>query len=334
MDVRRIRSALGWRARRYVNRTLARLPHRPYPAILLYHRIAQETFDPWGEAVAPENFREQLKWLAANRTLLRLTDFADRHRRGALPRDALAITIDDGYSCISKIAAPLLEKLGVPATVFVSPKIVREGTFWWNEVQSIVLNHDNTTLEVAGHRYVIGERSPYDQIWAPGSAPSTSRQRAYADIQVFLSRMSPEKLRRSLDALRSLAAPATDASKRPMSAEEILGMASDRIEFGCHGLTHAWLPKLADDEQAREIEDSVEECRELTGRKPAAFAYAYGMFDERAKARVVSAGFGCACTTQNLAVSGASPTFALPRLSVGNWRAPDLARALNRLCLA
>ena len=77
MNARRIRSALTWRARRYVNRARAWLPHRPYPAILLYHRIADETFDPWGEAVAPTNFREQLEWLAGNRTLLRLTDFVD-----------------------------------------------------------------------------------------------------------------------------------------------------------------------------------------------------------------------------------------------------------------
>jgi peptidoglycan/xylan/chitin deacetylase (PgdA/CDA1 family) len=137
-----------------------------------------------------------------------------------------------------------------------------------------------------------------------------------------------------MNALRSVAAPAPDPLKRPMSAEEIRRTASDRVEFGSHALTHAWLPSLGDDQLAREIEDSIEQCHRLAGRKPTTFAYPYGMFDERAKARVAAAGFQCACTTQNLAVSGASPTFALPRLAVGNWTAPALARALNRLCLA
>ena len=334
MDARRIRSALSWRARRYVNRTRARLPHRHYPAILLYHRIAEETFDPWGEAVSPRNFGEQLEWLTGNRTLLKLTDFADLHRRGVLPDDAISVTIDDGYACASEIAAPLFKKLGVPATVFISPRVIREGAFWWNEIQSIVLGHDGETLEFDRHRVVLGEKSPDDSVWAPGSPPSTSRQRAYAHIQALLSRMPPDELKRTMDSLRSLAPPAVDASKRPMSVEEVRRTVIDGVEFGSHGLTHAWLPTLGDDQQAREIDDSVDQCRQLTGREPTTFAYAYGMFDERAKARVAAAGFACACTTQNLAVSSNSPTFALPRLSVGNWGAPGLARALNRLCLA
>jgi peptidoglycan/xylan/chitin deacetylase (PgdA/CDA1 family) len=334
MDARRIRSALGWRARRYLNRTRARVPHRPYPAILMYHRIAQDSFDPWGEAVAPDRFREQLEWLAANRTLLCLADFAERHRRETLPCEAIAITFDDGYACIADTAAPLLEEVGVPATVFVSPEIIRIGSFWWQELQSIVLEHDGTTLEFDGHVIELGERTPRDHAWAPGSPPSTPRQRAYAKVQILLSRMPPDRLKQSLGALRNLAAPAVDAAKRPMSAEKVRRIASDRIEFGSHALTHAWLPNLSDDQQTREIEGSVEQCRELTGHKPTAFAYPYGMFDERAKANVAAAGFDCACTTQDLAVSSRSPTHALPRLAVGNWAAPALKRALNRLCLA
>ena len=334
MDARRIRSALSWRARRYVNRVRARLQHRSYPTILLYHRIAEEPFDAWGDVVAPQIFCEQMEWLAANRTPLRLTDFADRHRSGTLPRDATAITIDDGYTCVSEIAAPFLEKLGVPATVFVSPEIIRKGAFWWNELQSIILGYDGDRLEIDRRQILLGAKSPKDHVWAPRSPPSTARQRAYVEIQTFLSRLAPDELNRSMAALRSLASPEVDATKRPMSPEEVRRTASDLVEFGSHALTHAWLPGLSDDQQKREIEDSVEQCRELTGRKPAAFAYPYGMFDARAKAAVAAAGFQCACTTQNLAVSSSSPTYALPRLSVGNWDVPALAGSLSRLCLA
>ena len=300
----------------------------------MYHRIAEDTFDPWGDVVGPQNFREQMDWLTANRTVMRLAEFADHHRRGTLPQDAIAITIDDGYSCVSEIAAPLLEKLGIPATVFISPAIISKGVFWWNELQSIVLGHDGTLLDFNGHRFVLGEKSPIDHVWVPGTAPSTPRQRAYAEIQTILSRLPPDELNRNMDALCSLVPPAVDATKRAMSPEEVRRTASDLLEFGSHALTHAWLPSLTDDQQKREIEDSVEQCKDLTGRKPSAFAYPFGMFDERAKKRAAAAGFDCACTTQNLAVSSRSSTYALPRLAVGNWGAASLARALNRLCLA
>lgn len=300
----------------------------------MYHRIADDPFDPWADVVSPTNFREQMEWLTANRTLMRLTEFAGLHRSGALPRDAVAVTIDDGYSCVSEIAAPLLEKLGIPATVFISPEIIRKGKFWWNELQSIVLDHDGTSLEVDGYKFVIGDSSPGDQVWAPLTPPSTPRQRAYVEIQTMLSRLAPDELNRSMDELRGLAQAAPDVTKRPMSPDEIRRTASDLVEFGSHSMTHAWLPSLPDDEQHREIVDSLEECQDLTGHKPSAFAYPYGMFDNQTKKAVAAAGFDCACTTQNLAVSSRSPTYALPRLAVANCGGSSLVRALNRSCLA
>ena len=86
----------------------------PGPAILMYHRIADESFDPWGLAVSPENFADQIDWLKQNRTILSLPDFVELHRQGQLPRNATALTFDDGYACNADVAVPLLEKLGIP----------------------------------------------------------------------------------------------------------------------------------------------------------------------------------------------------------------------------
>src|SRR4051812_30294675 len=103
------------RARRWISR---RVPRRPRPAILMYHRIAEDTFDPWGVAVSPANFADQLDWLKRHRTPLRLLEFAEHHRRGSLPADAVALTFDDGYACNAVTAAPMLDALGIPATIF------------------------------------------------------------------------------------------------------------------------------------------------------------------------------------------------------------------------
>jgi peptidoglycan/xylan/chitin deacetylase (PgdA/CDA1 family) len=78
------------------------LPRGPSPTILMYHRIAEEPFDPWGLSVTPANFRDQLAWLAQNRTVLPLGEFAALHRAGTLPAEAIAVTLDDGYACASQ----------------------------------------------------------------------------------------------------------------------------------------------------------------------------------------------------------------------------------------
>ena len=46
-------------------RTLMRseLRREPGPTILLYHRIAEEPFDPWALAVSPTHFNEQMEWI-------------------------------------------------------------------------------------------------------------------------------------------------------------------------------------------------------------------------------------------------------------------------------
>src|SRR5690349_12394570 len=96
--------------RRIADRVNPPTPATEGPAILMYHRIANESFDPWGLSVSPRNFAEQIDWLSANRSILGLTDFAQLHRKGRLPSDAVAITFDDGYASVIEEATPVLEK--------------------------------------------------------------------------------------------------------------------------------------------------------------------------------------------------------------------------------
>ena len=62
----------------------------------MYHRIADESFDPWGLSVHPARFQEQLEWLARNRTVLPVTEFSRMHGEGGLPKEATPITFDVG----------------------------------------------------------------------------------------------------------------------------------------------------------------------------------------------------------------------------------------------
>lgn len=325
---------LARRARSAVKRVAARLPHRPPPVILMYHRIAEESFDPWGLAVRPEHFRDQLNWLARNRTVLQLHEFAERHRRGDLPPDAVAITFDDGYACNVEIAKPLLEQFGIPATIFLPAELIeRRQPFWWDELEELVLEHDGPSLKLAGESVPLGDKQKQDREWTPGAPARTPRQAAFEEIHARLTRMTPADREKDLAELRAQAGRtiAVPDRKRPMSPEQVREASGGPIEFGSHTLTHPWLTSLDEAQQRHEICDSVERCAGLSGARPTTFAYPFGTFDAQSERLAREAGFDCACATKEIGVSRGSSPYALPRVPVGDCDCQGLERMLARV---
>lgn len=86
--------------------------------ILCYHRFG----DNYGKlSVSAEKFRQQLTYLRDNNyrvvPLSALIGFLQG--KTALPKQAVVLTIDDGYRSTFEIAYPLLKEFGFPATVFL-----------------------------------------------------------------------------------------------------------------------------------------------------------------------------------------------------------------------
>jgi peptidoglycan/xylan/chitin deacetylase (PgdA/CDA1 family) len=299
----------------------------------MYHRVTQDSFDPWGLAVTPANFADQLGWLAVNRAMMPLTEFAARQRNGTLPANAAAVTFDDGYACFADVAQLQLERMGIPATVFLPVAIVERGdAFWWDELESIVLGSDKESLHVDGREIPLGPKKRSDGDWPPGSGPRTPRQSAFQAIWALLRPKRPADLESAMDELRSSAgALPPSSSKRAMDPRQVRELASKGVDFGSHALTHPWLASLDRAGKIREIGDSVDRCQAITGIRPAAFAYPYGNFDEESEQIVAESGFSCACTTEGRSVIPRCGPFALPRIGVGNWSPKTLAEVVQTL---
>lgn len=329
-NVPRIGSAVARRVRMHLRRLRARLSGARRPVILMYHRIAHEKFDPWGLAVAPDRFAEQLSWLANHRTLIPLSEFARLHLRGDLPDDGVAITFDDGYACTAKIAAPLLDQYDIPATIFIPASLIgRAGLFWWDELGQIVLRHPDTSLRAMGRKFDLGERRETDAIWPRDNRRRTSRQKAFYSLWAELQPRPLEEIEQVLAELRAKHGMVTaDERHRLMTRDEVRLISSDKIAFGSHALTHVSLPGLGGQEKTREIQDSIAACEELVGTRPATFAYPFGDFDPKCEALVAEAGFACACTVEPRAVTPNDDIFALPRIKVGNWTWRQLRQEL------
>jgi peptidoglycan/xylan/chitin deacetylase (PgdA/CDA1 family) len=87
--------------------------------ILTYHAI-----DPsWGAplSVSPDLFARQLAWLQRGRPIVALHD-AVPPNGAAGPGDAIALTFDDAFTSVYEHAMPILERMRVPATIFLIAK--------------------------------------------------------------------------------------------------------------------------------------------------------------------------------------------------------------------
>ena len=321
----------GRKVRRHLR---ARLVAKPRPTILMYHRIADETLDPWGTIVSTAAFASHLEWLAKRRTVLPLSAFTELFRNNALPADAVALTFDDGYADNLEIALPLLEKHGMAATIFLPVEWIERGEpFWWDELQKIVFDHKGKSLRLGERIFRLGEQQSDDRDWRHGAPARTPRQIAFSDVWFDLFSRTSDDREHALLELRSQfrsAAPSRRLPK-PITRDQIRHVSGQSLEFGSHSLRHPDLTRLGRSDRKREIVDSMARCEALTGSRPTSFAYPYGIFDEECELLVAKAGFDCACATETAAVGQGSRVFALPRMQVGNWPARKLKLALALL---
>ncbi len=114
---------------------LSRRASRRSLRILAYHGLWTTPGYQYGDHLfmTPEQFERRMIWLRNSRfPILPLAEAVQRLDYGSLPDHAVVITVDDGWSSSYSHMLPILEKLGLPATLYV--------TTWYSEHQSPVVN--------------------------------------------------------------------------------------------------------------------------------------------------------------------------------------------------
>jgi peptidoglycan/xylan/chitin deacetylase (PgdA/CDA1 family) len=94
------------------------VPWRSGAIILLYHSIGAND-RPF--TVLPDSFAKQMSWLRASGfNIVSLDRLAEYCEAGTIPKKTLAITFDDGYQDNYTNAFPILQRHGIPATIFIT----------------------------------------------------------------------------------------------------------------------------------------------------------------------------------------------------------------------
>jgi peptidoglycan/xylan/chitin deacetylase (PgdA/CDA1 family) len=106
--------------------------HREPVRIAFYHRIADESSNPW--TMTCKCFATQIDWLRTRFDIVSLAEAQTRIHAGRNDRPTASITFDDGYADNGGFAIPLLLKLGIPFTYFVSTDHVLRGKSFPHDV--------------------------------------------------------------------------------------------------------------------------------------------------------------------------------------------------------
>jgi peptidoglycan/xylan/chitin deacetylase (PgdA/CDA1 family) len=117
---------------------LRRLAGRgPTIRVLTYHRFGDALRDPW--CVSAQVFEEQMRWLAERKLAVSLEQ-VERFVRGEidLPDGSVLVTMDDGFSSVLHIAAPIMQRHGIPSVAYVTTSFMG-------------------TVSVSGERYLTWE---------------------------------------------------------------------------------------------------------------------------------------------------------------------------------
>jgi peptidoglycan/xylan/chitin deacetylase (PgdA/CDA1 family)/CelD/BcsL family acetyltransferase involved in cellulose biosynthesis len=278
---------------RYEVPTGGSLRKRTEPAarILYYHRINNEG-DPFFPAHTIQQFEEQMRFVSQHYRVVSLSELLKRLGDGS-PETLMAITFDDGYQDNYDFALPILERYGLPATIFLTTGSLDSGEPLWFE--QLAAAAKRTPREFVDLEIDIPRR-----FWF-----RTDAERLASNDGIFrLLRVLPDATRRDLlpKILQALNAPdaARERERRMLTWDQVRYMKTRGIDFGGHTVTHPFLSKLTPERAAWEVSECKRRIEEELQSPVEHFAYPNGREEDiggACKDAIRTAGYGAALTT-------------------------------------
>jgi peptidoglycan/xylan/chitin deacetylase (PgdA/CDA1 family) len=243
---------------------------RPAGVVFFLHRFTSS------EGVAghdPRALRAQLADLRARRVpLLAVEEVVRLMAEGApIPRNAVAFTVDDGYTDFATVGAPLFAEFDCPVTVFVTTGCV-DGTcwFWWDQIAWALSTsrRRSVTLDVDG--------APMPLTWRTASEALSVAQVLAARLEHVadpVRHATIAQLARQVEVEIPARAPEKYAV---MSWAQIRALGGRGVTFGPHTVTHPILSMTDDAQCAYEITESWRRLQESGAACAPVFCYPNG----------------------------------------------------------
>lgn len=281
--------------------------------ILCYHGLAIDEENLWEPALflSASRLRDRLEMLKQSGcNVLPLSEGLERMCRNDLPARSVALTFDDGTYDFYKLAYPLLQEYGFPATVYQTTHYCARRMPVFNLICSYMLWKKRSSVLAASPRIGVPQDLALDtrqsrdvamrQVWAFADQRQFSTEQKNdlaAELAKLLGVDFDQLLRQRILQL--------------MTPQEIAELAAAGISFELH--THRHRVPRDKTRFEREIRDNREHLEALTKTRATHFCYPGGDYDRRFLPWLAAQGVISATTCEPGLSSTNSEPLLLPR---------------------
>jgi peptidoglycan/xylan/chitin deacetylase (PgdA/CDA1 family)/CelD/BcsL family acetyltransferase involved in cellulose biosynthesis len=261
-------------------------------ARILYYHSVNDNKDPFSDAISTQLFEEHVRYLARNYKVVRMSEIMRHLAEGDSPEMLVGITFDDGYADNYQNAFPILQRYGVPATIFLTTGGLDSGEALWFERLADAVQ--KTSKEFIDLEIDIPRR-----FWM-----RTLTERVDANNRIFSLLRTLENSARTFWLTRILdglgAGKETLRKNNMLSWDQVRSMNAKGIDFGGHTVTHPFLSRLTPAEAAWEVSECKRRIEQELQQPVDYFAYPNGREEDIAGASkevLRTAGYRAAVTT-------------------------------------
>jgi peptidoglycan/xylan/chitin deacetylase (PgdA/CDA1 family) len=305
--------------------TLSRYINRNKLLVVMYHGVTECMHQPpiWTQ-LPLQIFREQMKFLRKHYVPVSIHDLIETIRNSAeLPERSVLITFDDGLKNNYSVAYPLLQKMGIPATIFLTVDFIGSNDILWvDELYIIIREAASQGLRLELKDRVAMNYFLSGRIWE-----------AYEVVVEYFKRAGFAKRTSEMNELRQMVQLDKHIKYDDFSMLDWDGVRtmhqSGLISFGVHTATHRILSELKEEEWKKEIDLPKLKLENKLQSEVTSFCFPNGRplidFKPEHLSYLREAGYSCAFTTENSLFNCQDGDFMqIGRVPAGNDNTSDM----------
>ena len=251
-----------------------------------------------------EHFKKILNTIGNYYDFISAKDIEDFFCSGKQLNNTSHITFDDGEISFYDKAFPVLKRMNIPATLFVSPLVIENRLNYWFQELDYIKKH-LTEFEI---KKVIKEKiKTYNNVIDN------------VDIKALIKALKYKTIRELIDELKSKNNFSSNLSFNIDQKKLQELHKSGLVTIGAHTMHHPILSNETEADAEREINDSVKLLSKILGNKVKYFAYPNGIkgmdFSKREMDILSSNEIKLAFTTNSGYFTKATNPLAIPRRS-------------------
>ncbi len=275
--------------------------------ILMYHSVPEAVTGRWidpSNSLSPEVFEQHMRFLSQHRHVVSIDRLVQQLEQGEpIRQGTVAITFDDGYLDNLTVAAPILAKYHLPATIYLATDYMATGENQWID---ILYSAFRTRTR---HCLSLPEI---------GSWQLTNRaeiKAAYQQVAAYLIPKTYRERQRLLVSIKAQLAPTAHPPRLTMTWADIqqLQQQYPHITLGIHTASHLDL-SAHPEATGEEITRSMTQMVAATGDRPNHLAFPYNRYCAQAQARVATYLKSAVAVAADPVVRNNTSRYALPRL--------------------